>query len=185
MSNYTLALFFHFVGLAALFVGYGLEWTVSGLLRKATTLEQVRAWLRVYKTSLPISGPGLLVLILSGGYLASQSGAMKQGWMSASLLAIVFALGVGFVLILPRVRALREALGESSGALPVKAAELLQAAGLPTLIRLRAMLALGIVYLMTVKPDSFAMSLVALGVAIALGVLASAGMFGVKSAVGS
>ena len=91
MSNYTLALFFHFVGLAALFVGYGLEWIVSGLLPKATTVEQVRAWLRVYRTSLPISGPGLLVLILSGGYLASQSGAMKQGWMSASLLAIVFA----------------------------------------------------------------------------------------------
>src|SRR5215469_16729041 len=107
MSNYTLGLFFHFVGLAALFVGYGLEWIVSGLLRKATTVEQVRAWLRVYRTSLPISGPGL-----------------------------------------------------------------------PTLIRTRAMLALGIVYLMTVKPDSFGVSLVALGVAIVLGVLVSAGTFG-------
>jgi len=176
MSNYTLALFFHFVGLAALFVGYGLEWIVTGLLRKATTVEQVRAWLRVYKTSLPISGPGLLVLILSGGYLASLSGAMKEGWMSASLLAIVFALGAGFVLVLPRVRALREALGEGGGSLPVKAAELLHGPGLPTLIRVRAMLALGIVYLMTVKPDSFGVSLVVLGVAIVLGVLASAGM---------
>jgi len=185
MSNYTLALFFHFVGLAALFVGYGLEWIVSGLLRKATTVDQVRAWLRVYKMSLPISGPGLLVLILSGGYLASQSGAMKQGWMSASLLAIVFALGVGFVFILPRVRALRESLGEGSGLLPPKAAELLQAAGLPTLIRVRALLALGIVYLMTVKPDTFGVSLVALGVAIVLGVIASAGMFGKKSVAGS
>ena len=178
MSNYTLGLFFHFVGLAALFVGYGLEWIVSGLLRKATTVEQVRAWLRVYRTSLPISGPGLLVLILSGGYLASLSGAMKEGWMSASLLAIVLALGVGFVFILPRVRALRGALGDSGGSLPVKAVELLQAAGLPTLIRVRAMIALGIVYLMTVKPDSFGISLVALGVAIVLGVVASAGLFG-------
>lgn len=185
MSNYTLGLFFHFAGLVALFVGYGLEWIVSGLLRKATTAEQVRAWLRVYRTSLPISGPGLLVLILSGGYLASLSGAMKQGWMWASLLAIVLALGVGFVFILPRVRALREALGEGGGSLPVKAAELLQAPGLSTLIRTRGMLALSIVYLMTVKPDSFAASLVVLGVAIVLGVLASAGTFGKKSAVGS
>jgi len=178
MNNYTLALFFHFVGLVALFVGYGLEWIVSALLRKATTAEQVRAWLRVYKTSLPISGPGLLVLILSGAYMASSSGAMKEGWMSASMLAILLALGIGFAFILPRVRALRGALGESSGSLPANVAELLQAPGLPTLIRVRAMIALGIVYLMTMKPQSFAMALVVLAVAIVLGLLASAGTFG-------
>jgi len=177
MSNYTLAMFFHFLGLVAMFAGYGLEWIVSGLLRRATTAEQVRAWLRVYKTSLPISGPGLLVLIVSGAYMASLSGAMKQAWMSASMLAIVFALGIGFVFILPRVRALRNALGEASGALPAKAVELLHAPALPTLIRVRAMIALGIVYLMTVKPDGMAASLIALGVAIALGVVASIGTF--------
>lgn len=177
MSNYKLAMFFHFVGLVGLFVGYGLEWIVSALLRRATTTEQVRAWLRVYRTSLPISGPGLLVLILSGGYLASLSGAMKEGWLSASLLAIVLALAVGFMFILPRVRALRGALPEGGGALPAKAVELLHAPGLPTLIRARGLLALGIVYLMTVKPETFTTSLLVLGVAIVLGVLASAGTF--------
>jgi len=177
MTNYTLALFFHFVGLVALVVGYGLEWIVSALLRKATTADQVRAWLRVYRTSLPISGPGLLVLILSGGYLATFSGAMKQGWMSASLLAIVFALGIGFVFILPRVRAIRGALPEGGGALPAKAAELVQAPGLPTLIRVRGLLALGIVYLMTAKPETFVASLLVVGAALVLGLLASAGTF--------
>jgi Predicted integral membrane protein (DUF2269) len=175
MSNYTLAMFFHFVGLAGLFVGYGLEWIVSGLLRKATTVEQVRAWLRVYKTSLPISGPALLVLIVSGGYLASLSGAMKQGWISASLVTIFVALAIGFMLILPRVRALRGSLPEGGGALPAKTLELLYAPALPTLIRVRALLALGIVYLMTVKPDSFTGSLIALGVAVVLGIIASVG----------
>jgi hypothetical protein len=177
MSNYTLAMFFHFVGLVALFVGYGLEWIVSALLRKATTTEQVRAWLRVYRTSLPVSGPGLLILILSGGYLASLSGAMKQGWVSASLLAIVFALGVGFVFILPRVRALRGALPEGNGALPANVIALLQAPAIPTLIRVRGLLALGIVYLMTVKPESLSASLLDLGAAIILGILASAATF--------
>lgn len=177
MNNYTLGMFFHFVGLIALFVGYGLEWIVSALLRRATTTDQVRAWLRVYRTSLPISGPGLLVLILSGGYLASLSGAMKEGWLSASLLAIVFALGVGFMFILPRVRALRSSLPEGSGALPAKTVELLQAPGLPAMIRVRGFLALGIVYLMTMKPGSFAVSLLILVVAIVLGVLVSAGTF--------
>ncbi len=173
MSNYTLALFFHFVGLVALFVGYGLEWIVSALLRRATTTEQVRAWLRVYRTSLPISGPGLLILILSGGYLAELSGGMKQGWLLVSTLAIVLALGIGFLLILPRVRALRGALPEGNGVLPANVTDLLHAPALPTLIRVRVLLALGIVYLMTVKPEGFVSALIALGVAIVLGVVAS------------
>jgi hypothetical protein len=177
MTNFSLALFFHFVGLIALFVGYGLEWIVSAFLRGATTTDQVRAWLRVYRTSLPVSGPGLLVLILSGGYLAQVSGAMKNGWLSASFIAIFLALVIGFVLILPRMKAIRAALPEGSAALPANATALLRAPGLPTLIRVRAMLALGIVYLMTVKPDTFVSSLLALGVAIVLGLLASASTF--------
>src|SRR6266481_1584699 len=171
MTNYSLALFFHFVGLAMLFIGYGLEWIVSAFLRGAVTTDQVRAWLRVYRTSLPVSGPGLLVLILSGAYLAQVSGAMKNGWLSASFLAIFVALVIGFVFILPRVKAIRGALPEGSAALPANATAFLQAPGLPTLIRVRAMLALGIVYLMTVKPDTFLSS------SLVLGVLASAPTF--------
>ena len=177
MTNFSFALFFHFVGLIALFVGYGIEWIVSAFLRGATTTDQVRAWLRVYRTSLPVSGPGLLVLILSGGYLAQVTGAMKNGWMSASLLAIVIALLIGFVLILPRMKAIRAALPEGSAALPANATALLRAPGLPTLIRVRAMLALGIVYRMTAKPDTFATSLLVLGAAIVLGLLASTPTF--------
>src|ERR1700739_1908790 len=177
MTNYSIALFFHFLGLAMLFIGYGLEWIVSGVLRGATTTDQVRAWLRVYRTSLPVSGPGLLVLILSGAYLAQVSGAMKNGWMSASLLEIVAALIIGFVFILPRMKAIRAALPEGSAALPANATVLLRAPGLPTLIRVRAMLALALVYLMTLKPGTFSSSLLALGAAIVLGLLASAPTF--------
>src|SRR5437660_6947201 len=177
MTNYSLALFFHFVGLAMLFIGYGVEWIVSAFLRGATSTDQVRAWLRVYRTSLPVSGPGLLVLILSGGYLAQISGAMKNGWMSASMIAIVVALGIGFMFILPRVKAIRAALPEGGTTLPANATALLRAPGLPTLIRVRAMLALGIVYLMTAKPDTLASSLIVLGAAIVLGLLASAPTF--------
>src|SRR5271169_368310 len=114
MNHFQIAFFTHFVGLVGLFVGYGLEWSASSLLRSAKTSEQARCWLRVYKLSLPVSGPGLLILIISGGYMASVTGAMKRGWISASLLAIVFALGIGFVLILPRVKRIRAALPEAN-----------------------------------------------------------------------
>ena len=171
MKPYTVALFVHLVGVVGLFVGYGLEWTSSSLLRRAKTADQARDWLGLYRLSLPLSGPGLLVLILSGSYLASMSGAMRQGWISASLLGILFALGIGFVFILPRTRALRLALGESVGLLSAPIRALLQDPVLLTLVRVRLLLALGIVYLMTVKTATFTGALGVLVVAAAAGVL--------------
>jgi Predicted integral membrane protein (DUF2269) len=174
MNPLSLALFLHFLGLVGLFVGYGLEWTASSLLRRSTTSDQARSWLGIYKLSLPISGPGLLLLILSGGYMASLTGSMKQGWMSASLLAIVLALIIGFALLLPRIKRIRAALPEGPVTLPDSALARLLDPMIVTLIRVRFLLALGIVYLMTVKPETLSTSLFVLLGAIVIGFLCAA-----------
>jgi Predicted integral membrane protein (DUF2269) len=174
MNPYSIALFTHFLGLIGLFVGYGLEWAASSLLRRSTTADQARSWLRIYKLSLPISGPGLLILIVSGGYMASLTGSMRQGWISASLLAIVFALGIGFVFILPRIRTLRAGLPEASVPLPDAAIGRMLDPMLVTLIRMRFVLALGIVLLMTAKPTELSTSLFILLGAIVVGLLCAA-----------
>ena len=175
MNPLAIAMFTHFLGMVGLFVGYGLEWAASSLLRRSTTSDQARAWLRIYKLSLPISGPGLLILILSGGYLASLTGGMKQPWISASLLGIVLALVIGFMLILPRVKKIRATLPEGSATLPETAFARVQDPMVLTLIRVRVLLALGIVYLMTAKPDALSASLFILLGAIVIGLLCSAG----------
>jgi hypothetical protein len=173
MSPYQIALFTHFLGLVGLFVGYGLEWAASSLLRRSTTSDQARLWLRIYRFSLPISGPGLLVLILSGGYMASITGAWKQGWLAASLIAIVIVLVMGFALILPRVMETRATLPEGSSPLSGTALAHIQHPMLVTLIRTRFVLALGIIYLMTTKPEALSISLFILLGAIVVGLLAA------------
>ena len=92
----------------------------------------------------------------------------------ASLLAIVVALAVGFGLILPRVRAIRGALPEGSPHLSPKALQHVQNPLIPTLIRVRTFLALGIVYLMTIKPAALGTSLLILLAAGIVGLLFSA-----------
>ena len=174
MTTQTIGLYFHYLGVVGLCVGYGLEWTGSSLLRRATSTEQARTALGIYRLSMPISGPGLLVLILSGGYLASITGDMKQAWISATFLAIVLALGMGFVFILPRVRTIRAALPEGNLALPETALARVKDPMVATLIRVRFVLALGIVYLMTAKPVSLATSLLILLGAIVIGLLCAA-----------
>jgi Predicted integral membrane protein (DUF2269) len=169
MTPYVIGFFVHLVGMVGLFAGYSLEWTASSLLRRSTTTDQARSWLRVYKLSLPVSGPGLLLLILSGGYLASVTGGMRQGWISASLLGIVFALGIGFVFILPKMRALRAALPEGDAPLSEAGRARVQDPMIVTLIRVRAILALGILYLMTAKPEALSTSLFILLGSIVIG----------------
>ena len=182
MTPYAIGLFVHFLGMVGLFVGYGLEWAASSLLRRSTTTAQVRSWLRVYRLSLPISGPGLLVLILSGGYLASTGGGMKQAWISAALLAILFALGIGFVFILPKMKALRAALPEGEASLSAEGLARVQDAMIVTLIRIRAILALGIVYLMTMKPEALSTALFILLGSIVVGMLCAASAWGSRPA---
>jgi len=172
MTLYSNVLFVHIVSALTLFLGYGLEWTVSALLHRSSTADQARAWLRVYSVSPPVTGASLAVLILSGGWLAALTGGMYHAWLIVSVAGIVVALLIGFALILPRVRAIRGALPEGNLPLGPEALVQLQSAVLPTMIRVRVWLAVGIVYLMTVKP-SLGASLIVLAASMVLGVLSS------------
>lgn len=172
MTVLNVVLFLHLAGAVALFVGYGIEWTASALFRNAASAEQLRAWLSVFKVSPPVSGIGLGVVLLTGGYLASRSGAMKQGWIPATLLGIFLALVLGFALILPRMRSIRSVLPSGNQPLPTELRARLADPILLSAIRVRMMLVTGIVYLMAAKIP-LVPSLVVLAIAAVIGVLFS------------
>jgi len=172
MTVYTVVLYAHLLGAFAFSIACGIEWTASALFRNATSSEQVGAWLRVYRVSPPLYGIGLLVLLLSGGYLASLTGAMKQGWIPATLLAIGLAVVAGVALILPRMKRIRKALPSLHQEITGEFRSLLSDPLLHSAIRTRVLLAAGIVYLMAAKLP-FAGSLVALAAALVLGVVFS------------
>ena len=172
MTVFSVVLFLHLLGAVSLFIAYGIEWTASSLFRHASSTEQVRSWLRVFRVSPPLSGIGLGVVLLSGGYLASLSGAMKQGWIPATLIAIFIALVLGFALILPRMKRIRAALASGNDPFSAQLRERLSDPVLLTAIRVRVMVVTGIVYLMAAK-ISLVPSLVALSIAIVLGLILS------------
>jgi hypothetical protein len=184
MNMYMLVLFLHFGGMAALFMGYGLEWSASSLLRGATTAGEARAWLRIYRGSLPVSGPGLLLLILTGGYMAGVTRLGAAGWILAAWIGIAVALGIGFALLLPRIKKLRAALPEGNAGLGGDALARVQDPVITTLVRARAVLALGIVLLMTEKPAELTTSVIILVVALGIGALCAVGAWSRGTAKG-
>jgi hypothetical protein len=172
VTIFSVVLFLHLLGAVSLFIAYGIEWTASSLFRKASTAEQVRSWLRVFKVSPPLSGMGLGVVLLSGGYLAALSGAMKQGWIPVTLVAIFVALVLGFALILPRMKRIRAALPSGNEPVSAELRERLSDPVLLTAIRVRVMVVTGIVFLMAAKIPLVS-SLVAISIAIVLGLIFS------------
>jgi hypothetical protein len=172
VTVFSVVLFLHLLGAVSLFIAYGIEWTASSLFRNASGTEQVRSWLRVFRVSPPLSGIGLGVVLLSGGYLASLSGAMKQGWIPATLIAIFIALVLGFALILPRMKRIRAALPSGNDPVSAQLRERLSDPVLLTAIRVRVMVVTGIVYLMAAK-ISLVPSFVALSIAMVLGLIFS------------
>jgi hypothetical protein len=172
ISLFIFLFFLHLVSALGLFIAFGIEWTANSFLRGATTSSEAQTWLRLARLAPLISGPALGVVILSGGYLAALSGGMKQGWISASLIAIAAVFLLGIFVNVPRQRAIRAAL-------PAAGEPLITALRSPLLaasVRVRSSLALGIVFLMTAK-QPFTPSMITLVSAAAVGLLLSVPLF--------
>ncbi len=97
---------------------------------------------------------------------------MKQGWIPATFLAIGIALLLGFALILPRMNKIRKALPSLNEPVSPELRNRLSDPVLLSAIRIRVLLAAGIVYLMTAKIP-FTPSLIALAIALGAGLLLS------------
>jgi len=168
MTLFALILFIHLTGAVALFLAFGLEWAAISFLGSSTTPQEAATWLRLGRLSPLINGPALGVLILSGGYLASTTGAMKQGWIPASLVGIFLVGSLGGTINVPKMRAIRLAIPEGGE----KLSSALRNRLLPVSVRLRTFLALSIVLMMVTK-QRFADCLLVLFGGLVLGLLSS------------
>jgi hypothetical protein len=166
MTAYSIALFLHIVGALALFAAFGLEGVALLSLRRAATTEQVREWARVFGLVRRLSPASLGLLLLAGLYMTATTWR-AQAWITTALLTMILFPVLGALSGRPlatTVRALATERGPLSAAVRSQLGDPFLAASY--LVRLAA--ALGIVFLMTVKPDLLG-SLVTIGVALIAG----------------
>ncbi len=171
MDPSAIGLFLHIVGGLGLFVSLGLEWTGLAQLRSATLPEQVSTWLSIFKSSHKVSVVSMLTLVLTGLWSMAEEWGITA-WIVVALAALVLMIALSVVLTNPRMKAIEQALAVEKKPVSQSFRNL---AGQPLLwisIQTRAAIALGIVLVMTSKPD-LVLSLLIIGGAIVVG-LASA-----------
>jgi hypothetical protein len=168
MNDYSIALFLHVVGALGFFMALGLEWTSLCQIRNAKASEQIRLLMRVSNSAHRLGMVSMLTILITGFYLM----AIAWGAGGSSQLSLVLVIVLGMALTGPRMTDIVRALGNEKGPVSPNLHALANHPFLWISVQTRVAIALGMVFLMTVKPG-WGGSLLTIAIAVILG-LASA-----------
>jgi hypothetical protein len=171
MNIYSLVLFLHIAGALGFFVTLGLEWTSLRQILSATTSEQVREWMSISSGTRRLGMVSMLTIVIAGAYLMAAAWG-SVAWLIVALGAVALLMALLYTLTRPRTAAIGRAMTAEKGPVSPTLRNLVNDPLLWISIQTRVAIALGIVFLMTVKPGSGG-SLLTIGIAIVLGLALS------------
>jgi Predicted integral membrane protein (DUF2269) len=154
MTLYSFVLFVHVVSAIGLFVGLALEGFVSLRIRWARDVKEMQFFIRAFDRLRWIFVPSFVGILIGGLYLSSYYGRGTY-WIPAALIATLAIMLVGGLITgrnLNQLKKARNKADETFETLSVRAKGRL----LTVSYGLRFGIALGIVFLMTAKPDLWA-----------------------------
>src|SRR6266851_388463 len=153
MTIYSTVLFIHVVSAIGLFIALAAEGVVVVRLRSAQSVEEARLFIRAFQRLRIVAIPSFLGVLVGGMYLASKWGR-GTFWIPFALGATLLIMLIGGLVTGKRIARLRNALSSDEIDLPIKAITAkTKDNALLISYGLRAGLGLGIVFLMTAKPD--------------------------------
>jgi hypothetical protein len=170
MDLYGIVHYLHVVGAIGLGAIIALEWFVVIRLRSATTAEQARDWLS-FTVLQQWAGPASLGLVLLAGLYMAATRWGGPGWIVVALIGLLLILPLGAMNGVP-LRSVQKSLAQDTGPLSTELRQRLRNPRLRLSLHVRALLVLGIVLLMVLKPD-LTVSVIVLVVAVVLALAAS------------
>ena len=164
---HSLMLFAHVTSAMIIVAAFGIEGLVLLQLRHASGVDQARGVLQSFRYAQRTGGAGVGLTVVTGIYLASVYWGWRGAWMGTAFLTVVAIAVIGATTTGRSVAALLGASAE-----PGRAALLEQRRGvLVASFALRTALLAGIVFLMTVKPATWQVSVSTVVAAGAIGLL--------------
>jgi hypothetical protein len=167
VDPYVAARFLHILGAFGLFIAMGVEWLGVSRLARAATHDDAVTWLGVASSVGRFAGCSLALVLLPGLYMAGARWGFA-GWLVVALGGIVVLALLGGVQTGRTMAVLGRAIEPEQGILSLAARERLRSPTLVISTWTRTALLLGIVALMSFKPD-LATSLAVLGASLVAG----------------
>jgi hypothetical protein len=148
-----LVLFLHVAAAVGMLATLAIESVSLRGLARSTTYEQARDWSGLWSLLLPLGLPATLLVLASGIYLATTLGAWELGWVKVAVPTIVL-IAVAGASIGPRRNRLGALVATGTGLLPRETRRQMRDPLLRASWRWRAALSFGLLFVMTVRPES-------------------------------
>ena len=171
MNIFSIALFLHIVGALGVSVALGLEWIGLSQIRMATVPDEIRAILRVVKSTTRFGFISMLTTVITGFYMV-LTGVGWVAWILVVLGALILLIVLTRALTAPRMTVIGRALSAEKGPVSQSFHGLLNDPILWISIQTRVALVLGIIFLKIATPD-LGGSLLTIGIAIVFGVVSA------------
>lgn len=168
MNTFSIALFLHIVGALGVSVALGLEWIGLSQIRRATVPEEIRAILKVVKTTTRFGFVSMLSTVITGIYMVLAALGWVP-WILVVIAALVLVIVLTRVLTAPRMAAIGQALAMEKGSVSQAFHDLMKDPILWISIQTRVAIVLGIIFIKVATPE-LGGSLLTIGVAIVLGI---------------
>jgi hypothetical protein len=153
MTIYSLVLFIHVVSAIGMFIALAAEGPIVFRIRFAQSVEEARFFTRAFQRLRVIAIPSFAGVLVAGMYMASKWG---KGffWIPLALGATLLIMLIGGLVTGIRMARLRKVLSGTENNVSIEAlSALTRDSALLLSYGLRMGLGLGIVFLMTAKPD--------------------------------
>lgn len=170
--DFMTALIVHIAGALGLFLAFGLEVALVILLRRATTVDQVKSALQIGRWLPPLFGGATAGIVLSGlymGYLDWKSDE-EIGWIIAALILFVLSAIVGSISSRRLAESLTAALAKSKDVMTDMLRRELQSRWPGAWLRISICMLLGILVIMVVQPSTL-VAIIVLLIAIVFGLV--------------
>jgi hypothetical protein len=167
MNAYNVALFIHILGVITFFLAVGISQRGGAQVRRAQTVEHLRLWLGLVKTTEGMFPAAILLLLATGLYMTADVWDFETPWVVVGLFTLAALMAVGIAVVGRRFTRMAEAATTAGeGAVPADLRKLI--AEPVTWVGLSANngAAIGVVWLMTNKPGWTASILIVLGLAL-------------------
>ena len=142
------------MGVLALFIAIGLEWLTTLRMRAAQSTAQVREWGRISNANDKVFPISSILILAAGLYMTFTVWGFSHAWIDVSLVELIVVSALGPTIAGRRLKAIHTAVETTpDGPLPASLQKAIDDPVLWMYMQITPMIALGIVCLMTVKPD--------------------------------